>query len=489
MMMSILARMNPAVCLSGSLDAVRVDDVRGNIAAARGDDGAATGPEKFGCLGSPSCYPRYQTDDAAEPLSAVVVALGLVVPDLLAAITPVPPATAFVDADARRTDALRALRDLTEAGREGNLVPLLRSRQWDVLGALSAALLATVGDAGKTTIDGTTAAAPRADEDRRLILESLVNLAAPRENQVAMALGDGGPGLLRALTAVLASSPDLPGADLSCLCLFRLTSPAAAARPVALYAPAADRGRRSPRTPPRARSALAAPGGRPPASPLSRPRASLPPRSRSDRGTGAWEGGSRAAERRALALGNPASLLRALERTLAGGAPCPRRGVVPAARGRAVRWACGVVRNVTRDPRDADAADGRGAGEEDAFARGGPGAGHDDAVGRGGPALDGAVEEVCALVAGTDIPRLLVRLVRDSPAPTARWTKDSLEDLALEGMCHLAAWPASREALRRAGAGRALEGVAGLPGVHGYRAQAIMCGLGALPLAFGTRVG
>ena len=473
MMMSILARMNPTVCLGGgSLDLV--DDIR-KVA------GPSTGPETFGCLGSPSCYPRYQTDDAAEPLPAVAVALGRTVPDLLAAIAPAPPVTSFADVDARKTRALRALRDLTAGGGPDKChrVPLLRSRQWDVLGALSAALLATLARAGATGVDGATTAAAlreRAAEDRLMILETLANLAVPQENQVVMALGEGAPELLRALTAVLSHAHDLPEeAHLCCLCLFRLTSPAAAARPVARYVPTVGRGGGAWHGPPRARSAFAAAGGgRPPVSPLSRPR-SLRPRSRSAHATHAWEGGRRASELRGLVLGNPASLLRVLERTLAVGAPCLQSGV-PSARGRAVRWACGVVRNIARAPGDDDAEDRRDAG-------GGDGSGH------AGSAPDDAVEEICVLLAGTEIPRLLVQLVRNSPTPTAQWTKDSLEDLALEGMCHLAAWQASREALRRAGAGRALEGITWLPGVHGYRAQAIMCGLGALPLAFGMRVG
>lgn len=471
-MMSLLARMNPTACLGGSLTVLHADDVRGTLA----------GPPAFGCLGAPGCYPRYRTDDAVAPPPAgrAAQALGRAVPGLLAAVAATPPG------GAARTGALQALHDLTAGGKEYNLVPLLRSKQWDVLGTLSAALLVSMEGPGKTTIDGATTVStkplpmdtPSADEDRRLILWTLVNLSVPRENKVAMVLGDQAAGLLEALTAVLRANP--PDAHLSCLCLFRLTVLAEAIRPVTFYAPSAygdgTLPYAPPASPPRSRSLAAAravAGGRPPTSPFSRSR-SLRPRSRSASASHASEG--RTSEICGLVLGNPASLLRVLERMLASNASF-LLSAATSAQGQAVRWACGFVRNVTYLSEGVE-------GEEGRQQLGGGGGG-----GRQGRISEDAIEEICLLIAGTEIPRRLVQCLQDSPTPPARWTKDALEDLALEGLCNLATWPTAREALRRAGAGPALEGVAGLPGVHGHRARAILCSLGALPLAFGTRVG
>ena len=61
----------------------------------------------------------------------------------------------------------------------------------------------------------------------------------------------------------------------------------------------------------------------------------------------------------------------------------------------------------------------------------------------------------------TEIPRLIVSYVRDSPNPAVQWTKDSLEDVCLGVLCQLAMWPSSREALIRAGAIPSLEQVEG----------------------------
>mmetsp|Transcript_5090 Transcript_5090/g.9121 ORF Transcript_5090/g.9121 Transcript_5090/m.9121 type:complete len:81 (+) Transcript_5090:1261-1503(+) len=80
---------------------------------------------------------------------------------------------------------------------------------------------------------------------------------------------------------------------------------------------------------------------------------------------------------------------------------------------------------------------------------------------------------------------MMVQFVKDSPHKTVEWTKDSLEDICMGAMCNMAQWQSTREALKRAGAVRCLEKIEGLPGIHGYRARAIRCSLGALPMQFG----
>ena len=52
-------------------------------------------------------------------------------------------------------------------------------------------------------------------------------------------------------------------------------------------------------------------------------------------------------------------------------------------------------------------------------------------TGRRGSISDDSIEEICSLVSRTDIPRLMVRFVGDSPCEAVEWTKDSLEDICL----------------------------------------------------------
>jgi hypothetical protein len=106
-------------------------------------------------------------------------------------------------------------------------------------------------------------------------------------------------------------------------------------------------------------------------------------------------------------------------------------------------------------------------------------------TGRRGSISDDSIEEICSLVSRTDIPRLMVQFVGDSPREAVEWTKDSLEDICLGAMCSIAQWQLSSEALKRAGAVECLERIDGLTGIHGYRARAIRCSLGALPMQFG----
>jgi hypothetical protein len=151
--------------------------------------------------------------------------------------------------------------------------------------------------------------------------------------------------------------------------------------------------------------------------------------------------------------------------------------------GEAVRWSCGLVRNLTR-------ARGVGAGGSGG-GRGGEEEEEDDDENDSSFFKDGDdddAEGVCALISRTGIPELVVRLIDASPRPAVEWTRDSLEDACLGALCNMAVWRESLEALRRAGASRSLRRLEGLPGIHGYRARAIRCGLGAVsPLRFDHR--
>ncbi|KAL9184122.1 hypothetical protein ACHAXT_002208 [Thalassiosira profunda] len=456
----------------GSLSAVHDDDgvpAATDASSSGVSSGAAAsapsrGSASFNCAAP--CSSRYQPNDATEPLpDSVVQSLNRTVPELLRCISSPPPAdlaegTSPYDRrktvrefNARRTGALQKLYDLTKKGSERNRVPLVCSteKQWDVIGVLSAALLAsTEADPEKESRDERQSKGkPSVDEDRRLIVWTLNNLSVPYENKSAIALGEHSGTLLQALTQVIQSN--LPETYLCCICLLNLTFLADAIRPVAFHVPSST-------------------GGKPPYSPSRKGSRRL--RSRSSSGQNLWsEGEGRISEICGLVLGNPASLIRVVERMMVTNAPF-LLSEVQSVQGEAIRWACGFVRNVTYD----------GAAAEDGSQGGGDSLSGN--MGREGSIPDEAIEEVCLLVSRTEIPRLMVQFVRDSPRPTVKWTRDSLEDICLGALCNLAKFQASQEALKRAGAVKGLESIEALPGIHGYRARAIRCSLGALPMQF-----
>jgi len=511
-MLSLLGRMNPAVCLGGSLSTVYDVD---NVVAS--DESSSSGTKSssrsvlnsqknisYSCMGPPRCYSKYQTDDKVEPLPTDVVlqSLSRTVPDLLACISSSPP-TAFASGtspyemrkavrefNAKKTAALQKLHDLTKKGKEYNRVPLVRNTEhWDVVGVLSTALLAsTEGDSGKTTIDGIATTKqqpntkPSVNEDRRLICWTLNNLSISYENKAVIALGDHSAKLLQALTMVIQSN--LPETYLCCICLLNLTFLADAIRPVTFYVPSAyGNGKppysynngKPPHSPPRSRSATTAShnsSGKPPTSPLSRS-GSLRLRSRSANGENIWsENEGRVSEICGLVLGNSSSLLRVVERMMVTNAPF-LLSTVQSVQGQAIRWSCGFIRNVTYAG-EATTEDGNQGSDS-----------LSGSAGRQGIISNDSIEEICIVISGTEIPRMMVQFVKDSPHKTVEWTKDSLEDICMGAMCNMAQWQSTREALKRAGAVRCLEKIEGLPGIHGYRARAIRCSLGALPMQFG----
>ena len=621
-MLSILGRMNPAVCLGGGggkshLTSLVLDDdidaaPRSSSPAAVVSDepsSSSSSSSFFDCslLGPRDFRLKYHpvaddedgivegggTGGAGE--SAALRRLGAIVPVLLARISsaypppsPMPPPPnlssqqSFVSApeyddenendghvaecncgaaaellrlttrerDARATDALRRLHDLTTTASRGggggdNRAPLVGRPDvcGDVVGALTRAILGSAnaagggqqGGGGDDCSDGRNngngngagagggggggggrqrRGASAMNEDRRLACWALSNLAMPPGNKVAMLLvpksspssdpddQGGGERVLRALTFVIGRN--LPESYICCICLLNLTCGLRSggnARAVAYYVPATASSSSS------SSSSRPPPPDRPPA--WSAPAAVVSARRvRSDTGGKGGRRGEvddkttaaattttttpRSAESEssndggsstvaAAALSDPASLVRSIERVMSANAP---HAFGPySVQGEAVRWSCGLVRNLTR-------ARGVGAGGSGG-GRGGEEEEEDDDENDSSFFKDGDdddAEGVCALISRTGIPELVVRLIDASPRPAVEWTRDSLEDACLGALCNMAVWRESLEALRRAGASRSLRRLEGLPGIHGYRARAIRCGLGAVsPLRFDHR--
>eukprot|EP00581_Thalassiosira_minuscula_P016846 CAMPEP_0183731538 /NCGR_PEP_ID=MMETSP0737-20130205/35684_1 /TAXON_ID=385413 /ORGANISM="Thalassiosira miniscula, Strain CCMP1093" /LENGTH=598 /DNA_ID=CAMNT_0025964287 /DNA_START=40 /DNA_END=1836 /DNA_ORIENTATION=- len=486
------------------------------------------------------CTPKYlPDDDNVQPLlpqsELALRALHRTMPDILKCITASPPfATAtnpssdnsnnnkmrrkaLRDYHARRTEAFQTLHDLTKKEKEYNRIVLVSNTHWDVIGVLSRALLASIEEEAATK-NGTTmqkqkqqqkqqqqqqqskTSKPSINKDRRLICWTINNLSIPYENKAIMALGNHSSTLLHALTSVIHCN--IPESYLCCICLLNLTFLASAIRPVAFYVPSMYDGFAPPYSPMRSRSEATTTvhGNKSGDRTGFLSSRSLPWRGRSrssssaattsssrvdlknlQRGTNVG-GEGRISEVCGLVLGNPMSLLRVVEGMMVANATyLQSKDLQFSVQGLALRWACGFIRNVTFAGEDGTAEDNDAdnKGGRDALSSG------DSSTGRRGSVSDETIEEICILLSSTQIPRLVVQFVHDSPRRAVEWTKDSLEDICLGVMCNLARWSSSREALQSAGAVKRLERLEGLPGIHGYRARAIRCSLGVLPKQFG----
>ena len=431
MLGTLLYKLNPAACLRPDIEEATIDGVAsdGNKQSVGTAPTSSFTTERSGSSASSaalSCIlpsSRYTPDDGGGgPPSPQ--ALDSVLPGIFEGISAVCPgggdAKTKKSRRKRRTEALSRLHDLTK--KPDNRVALCSSGAGrDVVGVLSDALLDSV-DPDSVPSEGPGGI----DEDRRLICWTINNLTVPYKNKSSIVSSGNFAGLLRGLTAVVSSN--LPESYLCCIALLNLTFAAEAVEPVAYFVPPpSDEGRRIRRHPSTAQQL--------------------------------WRDGARTSEMSARVLGNPESLMRVVERMMITNAPF-LLSTVKSVQGEAFRWAAGFVRNVTSV--DDPLADGGG--------------------GRRGSVPDETVEEICSLVARTELPGLAVRCVRDSPRPTTRWTKDSAEDVCLGVICNLARFQPSTDALARAGAARALERLESLPGIHGYRARAVRCRLGELPL-------
>ncbi len=300
---------------------------------------------------------------------------------------------------------------------------------------------------------------PFLDEDRRLICWTLNNLSIPYENKAAMASGKNFSKMLQALTMVISSN--LPEAYLCCICFMNLTFLADAIRPVVFYMPLILRG-----------------AGK---SIMEHNLNGIYGVSASD----------------ISVLDNTNSLLRTVEKMMIINSPFLIKPVKSVQR-EAIRWACGFIRNVTflgevpeenktiyvNASKHCTSTHGNNINSSNSSSNDASSATECLSIsnGRQGVISSESIEEICSLISRMEIPRLLVQYIKDSPHPTIKWTKDSLEDISLGVMCNLAHWTSSREALRHAGAVQCLEKIEGLAGIHGYRARAIRCSLGALPL-------
>ena len=436
MMATLLYKLNPASCLRPDIDDA---SDKQSVATARTASVLTDGSGSSASSAALSCiFPsaRYAPDDdGRDPSSPSAIDSAL--PGILEAISAVGPGGG--DAKARKADrkrrtaALSRMHDLTK--KPDNRVPLCGGdgAGRDVVGVLSDALLDSLDRAPAAPSKGSEGM----DEDRRLICWSINNLTVPYENKTSIVSSGNFAGLLRGLTSVISSN--LPEAYLCCIALLNLTFAAEGVEPVAYFVP----------PPPDDGTGMR-----------------RHPSSSSARGQQLWRDGARASETSARVLGNPESLMRAVERMMTTNAPF-LLSTVRSVQSEAFRWAAGFVRNVTS--------------VDDAPAGGGN-ASNVSSGGRRGSVPDESVEEVCALVARTELPGLLVRCIRDSPRPTTRWTKDSAEDVCLGVICNLARFQPSTDALARAGAAGALERLESLPGIHGYRARAVRCRLGELPL-------
>ena len=285
----------------------------------------------------------------------------------------------------KKTDALQQLHDLTKKGNEINRVPLLSSQKWDILHVLSAALL-QIQTADKEM-----------NSDQRLICWTLNNLSIPYENKAIMSQSTL---LFQALGSII--DQNSPCTYLCIICFMNLTFLAEAIDPVVYYAVPTTK----------------------------------------FEGVISTQDGNLSEKSRHV-LENPSSLVRVLERMMISNTAYLAGGVT-SVQGEAVRWTCGLVRNITFATQGLDEIDVLSGSS-----------------GRQGLVDNSAIEEICTLLSQTEIPRLIVGCVRDSTNPTVKWTKDSLEDICLGVICQLAQWPSSRDELKRAGAVQSLEKVEG----------------------------
>jgi hypothetical protein len=208
-----------------------------------------------------------------------------------------------------------------------------------------------------------------------------------------------------------------------------------------------------------------------------------------------------------LVLCNPSSLLRIIERSMNTNYSYAF-GSVQSVQGEAIRWACGLIRNLTRT--SPTVVRGGGGGGEigndvevttttndkldsissrriDSKRHGNNVTNKDEkCLLLSSPhhlsSINNAAEEVCTLLSQTTIPKLLIQLISTSPRSSIEWTCNSLEDACLGTMCNMAIWPAGLKALQLAGVteSKCLRELERVPGIHGYRAKALRCSLGAL---------
>jgi len=135
-------------------------------------------------------------------------------------------------------------------------------------------------------------------------------------------------------------------------------------------------------------------------------------------------------------LQNSDSLLRILEKLLK---KAPAVYKLRDGKSEAVRWACGLIKNLARSEENAD------------------------------------------LLGRTDIPNYIVRnILRKSDNPPSRWLSNSSEDFSLFVILNLSQWPVSRQALIEAGALDTIKPIMAEGGLQGLKATMACALLGAV---------
>lgn len=134
-------------------------------------------------------------------------------------------------------------------------------------------------------------------------------------------------------------------------------------------------------------------------------------------------------------IDDPNSLLRTIERMMQHHKPFLLSQIL-SVEGEAVRWAIGLLRNLTK------------------------------------------CRDHCAPIIRTNIPGILVEIIRDTPRPVCKWVEDSLEEMALLVLSRLPCCEEGREALFDCRAVDVVTGIIGEGGVHETRANSILMSLG-----------
>ena len=309
----------------------------------------------------------------------------------------------------RQTDSLKQLHDLTKRGKEANRIPLL---QFEVMDVLSRLLLQTSSNDESTeesiVLEASTL---EMDENRRYALWTLNNLSIPYPNKEVMvshsllmkALYDG--------IQVREKKNIRPCAYLCIICLMNLTYWAGGIAEVVGYPGASSMEVTT-------TAAAAA------------------------EGSTDWQN---------EILNNPNSLLRCLEQIMIINAPL--LSTVTSVQGEAIRWSCGLLRNMTyhAEP-NTNATSNKNTNNTKS---------NPNSNGMRGEIDPAITEAICTTLTRTKIPQQIIKFVKDSPHPVEKWTKDSLEDICLGLLCQLVQWPDCRMKLKEVGAAESLEGVEG----------------------------
>jgi hypothetical protein len=128
------------------------------------------------------------------------------------------------------------------------------------------------------------------------------------------------------------------------------------------------------------------------------------------------------------ALQNSHSMLRCLENILN---QCPVKPTEVCILGETVRWACGLLRNVTNN------------------------------------------EENAKLIGQTDIPSRLTGYIKEAPLDLVEWTENSLEENALAAIFNLSRFEFSKRVLVKCDVADVVSPIIGLGGIHDFRASMI----------------